>query len=123
MLRYFLVSVALVFGHSAHAQRSGIDRQMEDLTRLTFEGKYAPIKPGVVFCLTPSSMSPALRSFNDQQLASLGCVRAPRELVGFVVRIFRVGAAYEQRFMAQIQLPLPDNTVQTVWTYTADLVK
>lgn len=117
------VGVVLAASGSAMAQGAGIDGYLDQMTRLTFEGKNVPIKPGVVFCLVPRSLSPALRSYNDPQLKSLGCVRTPRQLVGFVVRVFRVGAAYEQEFVAQIQLPLPDNSIQTVWAYTSDLVR
>lgn len=120
MLKLFLFASIMMCGASAHAQRSGIDRYMDDMARLAYEGKNVPIKPGVVLCLVPNSVSPANAGYTDPQLKSLGCFRTPRQLTGFVVRVHVVGHPYPA-YIGQIQIPLPDNSIQTVWAYVTDL--
>lgn len=116
----FLASLIMCAGASAHAQRSGIDRYTDEMVRLTYEGKNAPIKSGAVLCLTPNAISPANRSYNDQQLSSLGCLRTSRQLTGFIVRVHVIGQPY-RAYIGQIQISLPDNSIQTFWAYVTDL--
>lgn len=117
-----LIACLLLPSMPGHAQQRGTNNPMDNHMRLTFEGKNLPIASGAVLCLQPNSVSPANRNYSDVQLRSLYCFRTGRQMSGYVTNVY---PATNPRgdYIVRVQVPLPDNTIETFWVLFSEMAQ